>query len=74
MRPSREARRRNAIQVIRLLLQFCSEVNSQDLQGRTPLMLAAPTNDSILMQLLLFSGAAPSLQDTAGKTYVDYVP
>ncbi|ABW28851.1 ankyrin repeat domain-containing protein [Acaryochloris marina] len=74
VRPSREARRRNAIQVIRLLLQFCSEVNSQDLQGRTPLMLAAPTNDSILMQLLLFSGAAPSLQDTAGKTYVDYVP
>ncbi|QUY43241.1 ankyrin repeat domain-containing protein [Acaryochloris marina] len=74
VRPSREERRRNAIQVIRLLLQFGSEVNSQNLQGRTPLMLAAQTDDSVLMQLLLFAGADPNLQDAAGKTYVDYVP
>lgn len=34
--PSWEERRSNAIKVIRLLLQFGSEVNYQDPQGRTP--------------------------------------
>lgn len=37
-------------------------------------MLAAPTDDSVLMQLLIFAGADPNQQDAAGKTYVDYVP
>lgn len=72
--PSWEERRSNAIKVIRLLLQFGSEVNYQDPQGRTPFMLAAQTDDSVLIQLLLFAGADPTLQDAAGKTYVDYVP
>ncbi|XP_050390986.1 putative ankyrin repeat protein RF_0381 [Patella vulgata] len=48
-------------------------VNERDRHGRTPLMLAASSNDSRLVKTLLDVGADVTLLDNLGKSAIQYI-
>lgn len=51
--------------------QFLSmgiDPNSQDSEGKTPLITAAETGDTAIVELLLDKGSDPNIQDKFGKT------
>ena len=59
--------------IIRLLISHGSNVNVQDRDGETALMMAAMwPGSSDKVSLLLKSGANPLLRDKSGKTALDY--
>ncbi len=55
--------KRNLYKLIYFLLSHLSSIDSQDLGGRTPLMIAAKNNFFEFCTILLFEGANPSIKD-----------
>ena len=53
--------------------QNASEVNIQDIGGRTPLHWAVDSNNFTTAEFLLQNGADCTIQDSAGATVLDYV-
>ena len=59
--------KRNLYQLIYFLLSRLSSIDSQDLGGRTPLMIAAENNFLEFSTILLFEGADPTIKDVKGR-------
>lgn len=59
-----------------MLLKSCildkTNLNSQNIWGETPLIVAAKRRRHAICQLLIERGADPSLKDSQGKTFQDY--
>ncbi|KAK6187123.1 hypothetical protein SNE40_005216 [Patella caerulea] len=58
---------------VRFLLERGVRVNQRDEHGRTPLMLAANSNDSYLVKILLDVGADVTVLDNSGKSAIQYI-
>ena len=63
--------KRNLYQIINFLLSRLSSIDTQDLGGRTPLMLAAQNNFFEFVTILLFEGANPTIKDFKGNLASD---
>lgn len=59
--------------IVKYLLEAGAQVNAQDDQGRTALMLACQSSAYGVVKLLQESGADPSLQDKRGLTVDSYL-
>jgi ankyrin repeat protein len=59
--------------IVGYLLEKGADANHRDARGRTPLMLAAFLNDSLLLSLLAEHGADPDARDGEGKQALDYI-
>ena len=69
--PLMEAARRGQHKLLETLLAT-ADLEAQDLQGRTALMLAAQAGDAIAVGALLAAGAAPNTADKAGNTALGF--
>ena len=58
--------------MVELLLDYFADVDAQDAQGTTALMLATQKNDIKLVKLLLDNFADISIKDNDGKTTKDW--
>jgi ankyrin repeat protein len=67
----------NYIEVMNLLIdggeQGISDINAQDENGMTSLMIAIQRQDMEALELLLKENADLSIKDNQGKTAMDYV-
>lgn len=70
--PSFKTRRERARKVIKLLIKFDSDINFQDANGVTPLMIASQTGDLEIVKLLIESGAKTEVKDANGMSFKDY--
>jgi hypothetical protein len=55
-------------EIVQLLLERSTNINLQDLYGRTPLMYAAAMGTEEIVTMLLKAGANPNIQDKKGRT------
>lgn len=56
---------------LRLLKENLTALNNKDETGKTPLMLAALTNNHNALEILIAAGADPAIKDNDGKTAND---
>ena len=61
-----------AIEVMRRLLKSGAKVSSMDSRGRTPLHLAAKSNNVVAAEILIEVGCRVMPKDDVGKTPLDY--
>lgn len=66
--PKDATEREHQLQVLRMLLDAGGDVNSVDDKGRTPLMMAAETNNAEIVDLLLKNKADPNIKNQDGNT------
>lgn len=55
------------------LLDAGADINAQDKQGNTPLILSGFYNNKEAMEILLKRGANTDLKNSEGKTFIDYI-
>ena len=65
--------KRNIYQIILLLISRLGDIDSRDINGRTPLMIAVEYGNLETICVLLFNYADPNLEDKEGKKAIDYV-
>ena len=67
------ARRVECPQACKMLLEAGADVNAQNRQGQTALMMAGRHGCTAAVEMLLDAGADPSLEDHDGKTALDHL-
>lgn len=60
-------------EIIELLLEYGADLNRLDIEGRTPLIMAARAGEKSNIAILLEAGADGSIKDNDGYTYEDYL-
>ncbi|KAL3079644.1 hypothetical protein niasHS_013926 [Heterodera schachtii] len=59
-------------EIVRLLVKPGANINSADINGRTPLILATSLENVEIVRLLLDAGANPNILDNENQTALDY--
>lgn len=67
------ARNTRSALILKLLMDTKLDLNHQDHQGRTALMIVCQNRDPESIRLLLDAGAHPAIKDQDGKTAQDYL-
>ena len=60
------------VEIVRLLIGAGADLNRQNRQGRTALMLAADSGRLDMVEMLLEAGAVPTILDDGGKAALDW--